>query len=268
MWATCDLIGQGTSKSGDWSQQRCHDRPMPTSPETPRFGWVAVERDGAEHWFTRDSSTPLPSPPPKPTKPLTIRMFVDDVSGVGLWLDIGWDYPDSPYEYLFYDEPENLLPISSQLRDDIRSWVDEYTATFDGREARFGWVEHDRRGLHLSERLRSELPSDEFEVQYRPHTREVREEQNGGRTTVQLMCDHGADWPLWDEGGTGPEDWPKLSEPLRQALLAWSKYWYDNYDHRRGWTDGTQAAFARDGHRLKKELQRQLGGEFKVELVL
>lgn len=201
-------------------------------------------------------------------KPMTIRMFVDDVSGVGLWPDWAWDYPDSPFEYLFHDEPETLLPISGQLRDDIRSWVDEYTALYDEPRTPFGWVEHDQRGLGLSERLQTELSSDDFNVKYEPHTREVKDEQNRGKITVRLMCDHGADWPLWDEGGTDPEDWPTLSEPLREALLAWNQHWYDNYDHRRGWTDGAKAIFERDGHRLKTALQQELGGKYKVVLAL
>jgi hypothetical protein len=109
--------------------------------------------------------------PPNPAKPMTLRMFVDDISGIGLWPDWAWDYPGSPFEYLFDDEPENLLPISEQLRDDIRSWVDEYTASFDEPNTPFGWAEHDLRGHRLSERLQTELNSDDFRVKYKPHSR-------------------------------------------------------------------------------------------------
>ena len=113
---------------------------------------------------------------PEPAKPMTLRMFVDDIAGVGLWPDWAWDYPGSPFAYLFEDEPETLLSISGRLRDDIRAWVDEYTATLDEPRRAFEWAEHDRRGRRLSERLQTELNADDFRVQYKPHTRKVLEE--------------------------------------------------------------------------------------------
>ena len=100
---------------------------------------------------------------------MKLRVFVDDVSGTGLWPDWAWDYPGSPFAYLFEDEPENLLPITARLRDDIRTWVDEYTAQLEDAREGFDWEEHDQRGRGLSERLQSEL-GHEFRVQYRPHS--------------------------------------------------------------------------------------------------
>ncbi|SDM78892.1 hypothetical protein SAMN05192576_0933 [Nocardioides szechwanensis] len=111
---------------------------------------------------------------------MTIRMFVDDVSGVGLWPDLAWDYPGSPFEDLFDDELENTLPISRELRDSIRAWVDEYTDSFETPMGVAWHVEHDRRGLRLSQQLRAELDSSAFRVRYLADTQTVRRELRGG----------------------------------------------------------------------------------------
>lgn len=149
--------------------------PETNEPEPPLYGWFTIDRDGKRHYFGGGSTTPYPLPP-KPSKPMTIRMFVDDVSDVGLWPDLAWDYPGSPFEHLFDDELENTLPVSPELRDSIRSWVDEYTRSFEVRMGRDWHVDHDRRGRRLSEQLRTELDGQDFRVQFRPDTEELRRE--------------------------------------------------------------------------------------------
>lgn len=113
---------------------------------------------------------------------MTIRLMTDDVSGVALWLDLGQDYPGSKFEYLFLSgrEPEDLLPITPALRDRIRGWVDEYTASISDGKA-FKYLDHDRRGYALSHELQAELGLVEFTVKYVFNTDEVRREVKAGR---------------------------------------------------------------------------------------
>ena len=89
-------------------------------------------------------------------------MFVDDVSGQGLWL-----WPFSRYR-------ESTLPISNDLRARIEGWVDDYTRSIT-EPGPFNAAEHDRRGFALSEELAADL-GDGFLVDYQFHTRRVREE--------------------------------------------------------------------------------------------
>lgn len=112
---------------------------------------------------------------------MKIRMFVDDVSGIGLWPDLGWDYPGSPFGHLFEAELEDGLPISHELRESIRSWVDEYTKSIDAPRSAAQDTDHDRRGLRLCEQLQDELKDADFLVQYQPHTEVVRQEMKASK---------------------------------------------------------------------------------------
>lgn len=111
--------------------------------------------------------------------------MTDDVSGVALWLDLGQDYPGSKFEYLFLSErePEDLLPITPALRDRIRAWVDEYTASIsDGLV--LNHLDHDRRGYALSQELQTELGLVDFKVKYVFNTDEVRREVKAARALL------------------------------------------------------------------------------------
>jgi len=103
-----------------------------------------------------------------------IRLFADDISGIALWPDAFWDFPGSKVEYLFVSEGEveDLLPISPALRDGIRAWVDEHTASINEKRP-FDPYEHDRRGHLLSQQLQGEL-GDGFKIEYGFRTNELR----------------------------------------------------------------------------------------------
>lgn len=148
-----------------------------TSEEEPTlYGWFTTDPTGRRHYFEGGSTTPFREPA-KPSKPMTIRMFVDDVSGIALWPDLAWAYPGSPFEHLFEAKQlEDALPIPDALRGDIRSWVDEYTESIGARRSAAWGIDHDRRGRWLSEQLQEALAEDDFRVVYRPHTRVVRRE--------------------------------------------------------------------------------------------
>jgi hypothetical protein len=99
-----------------------------------------------------------------PEKPMRIRMFVDDVSGIGLW-----------DEDISTDDLEEYLPISQHLRERIRAWVDEYTASISPGPSWSGQqdVEHDLRGYELSRELQQALGPD-YRIQYKAHTPQGR----------------------------------------------------------------------------------------------
>jgi hypothetical protein len=127
-----------------------------------RGGWFAYRPNGTRE-YARDERPRRPPGVPDPDEGgVRIRMFVDDVSGQGLWLR-----PFSRYR-------EATLPISDDLRARIEGWVDDYTRSIT-ELGPFNAVEHDRRGLALSEELAAEL-GDGFLVDYHFHTRRVREE--------------------------------------------------------------------------------------------
>jgi hypothetical protein len=102
-------------------------------------------------------------------------MFVDDVSGIGLW------HHDGNVEGLEGDLEENLedrLPMPDQLRQRIKSWIDEYTASISDPDVRARWttdvdLEHDMRGYELSRELQEAL-GPRFRIEYMFHTREGR----------------------------------------------------------------------------------------------
>jgi hypothetical protein len=113
---------------------------------------------------------------------MKIRLMTDDISGVALWPDVNLDYPGSKVEYLFLSEgePEDLLPIAPALRDRIRAWVDEYTASI-GERAPLDLYDHDRRGYVLSQELQTEL-GPEFRIEYQFQTDELRREVKAARS--------------------------------------------------------------------------------------
>src|SRR5689334_3152372 len=100
-----------------------------------------------------------------PGEPVVVRMFVDDVSGVGLWPGtVGW--PPRP------SFREETLPIPAGLRGRIQAWVDDYTESIlgprSGSDVRWR-LEHAWRGHDLSEELQAAL-GDGYQVDYHFHT--------------------------------------------------------------------------------------------------
>jgi hypothetical protein len=84
------------------------------------------------------------------------------VSGIGLWGE--------------EDDLEDDLPMPDDLRQRIKAWIDEYTATISDPVVRRRWtmadeVEHDVRGYEMSRELQQVLgPS--VRIVYKFHTDE------------------------------------------------------------------------------------------------
>jgi hypothetical protein len=106
--------------------------------------------------------------------PWVIEMFVDDVSGIGLW-----DRSGGPAEWeMTEDVSEDNLPIPDDLRHRIKTWIDEYTQSITDPVVRRRWtmdreVEHDVRGYELSRELQRVLGSS-FRIDYKFHTEQGR----------------------------------------------------------------------------------------------
>ena len=92
------------------------------------------------------------------------------------------------------------------------------------------------------------------------------------------MCAY-SDWPLWDDqGSTSPEDWPPLTRCLVADLAAWQSFHERHIAGRDRWTGphhlltGTRRAarrwFDEEGSRLRRRVQTELGGGYRVDLRL
>jgi hypothetical protein len=119
-----------------------------------RYGWFAYNKDGSRSYFKGGSETPLPGHPASPG-PVHIRMFVDDVSGIGLWRIGGIDPTD--------------LPLSDELVVAVNEWVDEYTRSF--QDPAFDEYAHDQQGFELSKQIQEHL-GENYVIEFRPATRE------------------------------------------------------------------------------------------------
>ena len=111
----------------------------------------------------------------KRQQPMWIRMFVDDTSGIGLWHQDG---NADGFEDDLEGDLEDRLPMPDDLRQRIKTWIDEYTASIVDPAARDLWtlheeIEHDVRGHKLSRELQRAL-GPKFRIEYKFHTREGR----------------------------------------------------------------------------------------------
>ncbi len=96
-----------------------------------------------------------------------LRFFADYFASFPLWSGDGSSDPD---------ELRESLPLTAELRDDLVAWVNAYTARdlsgmTDEERARW-YVEFDRAGLALRDRVQAELGADTH-VEYRFMTSEL-----------------------------------------------------------------------------------------------
>jgi len=137
-------------------------------------------------------------------RPVVVRMFVDDVSGIALWPGmVGW--PPRPSFTV------ETLHLAADLRARVEVWVEEYTESIGGPYERFGeeWaVEHDIRGQALSRELQEEL-GEGYRVEYEPHSLAGREALFPNRVSLLNL------------GGDDLDRLPELPPPLRERVVAW-----------------------------------------------
>ena len=99
-----------------------------------------------------------------------VRMFVDDMTGIGLW-------PDSTE----FDDVD--LPLPDDVRARVQEWVDEYGGHIG--DPHFDWTpeyiyDHDRRGYELSHEVGDAL-GDGFHLTYEFATSRLRQEVRARR---------------------------------------------------------------------------------------
>lgn len=149
------------------------DEVRPVEPSGD-WGWFAYPKSPATTFRQNGERRPLPREREPHVGPIGIRMFVDDVSGIGLWPGKGWHDLDP-------DPDEETLPIADDLRGRIRDWVDEYTESIGAKPH---WtleqlVDHDIRGDQLATELQDDLGAD-YVVEFSCNTAEGRRVLRGG----------------------------------------------------------------------------------------
>jgi len=149
------------------------DEVRPAEPSGD-WGWFAYPKSPATMYRQGGEHRPPPPEREPHVGPIGIRMFVDDVSGIGLWPGKGWHDHD-------LDPDEETLPIADDLRDRIRNWVDEYTESIGAMPH---WtleqlVDHDIRGHQLATELQDDLGAD-YVVEFSCNTAEGRRVLRGG----------------------------------------------------------------------------------------
>jgi hypothetical protein len=87
-------------------------------------------------------------------------------------------------------------------------------------------------------------------------------------STLRLMPEYGAGWPLWEAGGrTHPTSFV-LTDELRADLLEWQDFFEEHFHYERGWDDARSRRWFDDqGHRLAHRLRAELP-DTDIELVL
>ena len=175
-------------------------------------------------------------------EPVLVRMFVDDASGIALWLP-----PRASVS-------TQTLPMSGELRERIQDWADDYTQYILGWLGRdgHGWaLEHDRRGYALSRELQAEL-GDGYLVQYEPHTNVADDAQLPRQVSLAGLS------------AAALDQLPELPHDLRKRLLEWLGQG-SRFVH--GSNDTAAAQFAWDDEgllELRPQVQRVWGPTFFV----
>ncbi len=119
-----------------------------------------------------------------------------------------------------YDEglPEQVSSFAERI-DAWAGLVRGHYAMSDTIDLARGWTAEDARISFIDE-ARS-LESDLQLALGRKWSVDVSPEP--AVSVVRLMGEYMCEWPLWNwEGGTGPEDWPMLSEQMHLRLKAWA----------------------------------------------
>jgi hypothetical protein len=123
--------------------------------------------------------------------------------------------------YVLGDDGGSDLPrVSQGLVEDVSAWQTYLRENFKPQDSVFaGEWRADSRWWFVDEARRLD---NEFRRQLAGQQGEVRVSPYPGLIPIDIHADYG-DWPLWTvEGGTGPEDFPMLSDLLREDLIEWA----------------------------------------------
>ena len=119
------------------------------------------------------------------------------------------------------DDGAAALPrVSQGLLDDVSAWQAYLYENFEPQDSVLaGEWRADSRWWFVDEARRID---NEFRRQLAGQPDEVDVSSYPGLIPIDIHVDYN-DWPLWTvEGGTGPEDFPMLSDRLREDLIEWA----------------------------------------------
>ncbi|MCL8250125.1 hypothetical protein AERO_01910 [Aeromicrobium fastidiosum] len=163
---------------------------------------------------------------------------------------VGWNNLFERFLVTGDDGAAALPRVSQRLLDDLAAWQDHLLENFTPEDSvRAGTWRENTRWWFVAEARRLE---NEFRRQLDGRAHVVRLSPYPGTIPIQIYADY-SDWPLWDvEGGTGPEDFPTLSDQLRDDLVSWAL--------------ATEVGSPSDqvGTQLVARLRAELGHEFDV----
>jgi hypothetical protein len=142
---------------------------------------------------------------------------MDDMT---LRIRLGWNNVHRRF-FVLDETGESVLPrVSENLLDDVRAWKAYLLENFEPDDSVLAgtwsgdtrwWFVHEAR--RLENEFRRELFGKALNVQVSAYP---------GSIPISIYADY-SDWPLWDvEGGTGPENFPTMSDRLRDDLTAWA----------------------------------------------
>ena len=162
-------------------------------------------------------------------EPILVRMFVDDVSGIGPWPSpVGWR-PRASFD-------EATLPMTAGLRARIREWVEAYTRSLLGydKSGEQRGVEHDRRGYALSQEAQAEL-GDDYLVQYSPHTRYAYSTCRTRTSTGFPFCRRSCAGDFWRGWPSEPGSSTPRTRPRQPISPGRTRGWPSDAELQRVW---------------------------------
>lgn len=130
---------------------------------------------------------------------------------------------NSIYEQFFVRDANRgveLPNVSISLLDDVNAWMAHLSKNFEPDDTvTTGVWKPGTRQWFVDEAGRLE---DEFRRELAGSGKQVRVSPYPGIIPIRVYVDYN-DWPLWtNEGATGPEHFPMLSDQLRNDLIAWA----------------------------------------------
>lgn len=242
--------------------------PVDVEPETDDIAfagadWVAYEGDEvpAELLETEIDTSPVGR---------------DEMTGIWLTTEYGTDSPvridGEPME------PEEL-GVAPELADRLRDWADMWNTQWhpdSGWQPRARITDYEALGEWLARRVKDVSGAVTVTLQPghlgRSGIREIPGPGEREPVVVRLMNDYGARVPVWvADGATFVTEFGvgSFSSEVNARLEAWAEEFLAFMDSESGWQAPDLAqAHAHAGRELAKDMQVELGPDYRVELVL